>query len=132
MGLVIRNGRAYFLESYRLGDRVTSRCAGTGELALLLADEHRLIRSDRETSRRELKAMRQERVATRRQEQGETRRLRERITLADRIVGMSLRHVTKTVEQTLTALGYHRFGEGTMASKARLFHGKRVSESRCP
>ena len=117
MGLVIRNGRAYFLESYRLGNRVTSRCVGTGELALLLAYEHRLIRSDRETSRRELKAMHQERVATRRQEQGETRRLRERITLADRIVGTYFRRVSKTVDRTLAALGYHRHGRGPWRRK---------------
>ncbi len=117
MGLVIRNGRAYFLESYRLGDRVTSRCAGTGEFALLLADFYRMLRSDKETLRRELVAMRQERVATRRQEQGETRRLRERITLADRIVGTYFRRVTKTVDQTLAALGYHRHGRGPWRRK---------------
>ena len=97
--------------------RVTSRCAGTGEFALLLADFYRLIRSDRENLRRELDAMRQERVATRRQEQGETRRLRERITLADRIVGTYFRRVTKTVDRTLAALGYHRHGRGPWRRK---------------
>ena len=117
MGLVIRNGRAYFLESYRLGNRVTSRCVGTGELALLLAYEHRLIRSDRETLRRELEATRQERVATRRQEQGETRGLRKRTTLADRIVGTYFRRVTKTVDRTLAALGYHRHDRGRWRRK---------------
>src|SRR5271157_4035529 len=117
MGLVIRNGRAYFLESYRLGGRVTSRCAGTGEFALLSADFYRLIRSDRETLRRELEATRQERVATRRQEQGETRGLRKRTTLADRIVGTYFRRVTKTVDRTLAALGYHRHGRGRWRRK---------------
>jgi hypothetical protein len=88
MGLVIRNGRAYYLESYRIGDRVTSRCAGTGEFALLLADFYRLIRNDRETLHRELEAMREQRMATRRQERSETRRPRERITLMHRVVGV--------------------------------------------
>ena len=90
---------------------------GTGEFALLLADFYRLIRSDRETLRRELEAMRQERMATRRQEQGETRRLRERITLADRIVGTYFRRVAKTVDRTLAALGYHRHDRGKWRTK---------------
>ena len=41
MGLVVRNRRAYLLESYRLRGRVTSRCVATGELALILAETWR-------------------------------------------------------------------------------------------
>ena len=117
MGLVIRVGRAYFVESYRIGDRVTSRCAGTGEFALLLADFHHLMQSDRETMRCEVEAMRRERFDTRQQERSETKQLSERLALGDRIVGAYSRRVTGAVDRTLTAIGYHRHDRGTWRRK---------------
>ena len=121
MGLVIRNGRAYFQESYRVGGRVTSRYCGAGEVALLLAVFREEDRREREAERLELEALRREEVATRRHEQGETRRLRDRITLTDRMVGAYFRRVTKMVDQTLTALGYHRLGRGWKWHRKRGF-----------
>jgi len=117
MALVIRNGRAYFLESFRQGKRVTSRCAGTGEFALLVADFRRLIQSDRETLRREVKAMRQERMATRRHEQSETRRLRDRLTSADKMVAGYFRRVATAIDRNLSDLGFHRHDRGSWRRK---------------
>jgi len=117
MGLVIRNGRAYFLESYRLGGRVTSRCAATGEFALLLADFYGEIRDEREAIRRERQALHEERMVEIRQERTETQRLRERVTLADRIVGAYSKRVTEAVARALGAIGYHRHARGTWRRK---------------
>jgi hypothetical protein len=112
MGLVHVKGHAYYTESIRLGDRVTSRCVASGANAFLFARMGILIRQEEAKRRTERRRVEGEQAAARKVEREALKALRERLASVEDVVAGYHRRIGETVEAILRALGYHRHSRG--------------------